>query len=197
VEALAALGRFEEADRLVDATEAAARRLGTRWAIAIAVRARAAICAERGDLVAAESFLAEAVSIGRSVPRPLELGRSLQALGSVRRRLHRKREAAEALAEALAIFEGLPAPVWADRVRREAGRIGGRGGSSAEDAGQQLSATERAIVDLVRLGRTNREIADALHLSPKTVEWNLTRIYRKLDVRSRTELASRDAHGQR
>ena len=105
-EALAALGRFEEAERLVDATEEAARRLGTRWAIAIALRARAAICAERGDLAAAELFLLEAVAIGRSVPRPLELGRSLLALGSVQRRLNRKREAAEALSGALTIFEG-------------------------------------------------------------------------------------------
>lgn len=196
-EALAALGRVDEAERLVDATEPDARRLGTRWAIAMALRSRAAIAAARDDLAGAESHLAEAVLIGRSTARPLELGRSLLAMGSVQRRLHRKREAAEALAEALAIFERLPAPVWADRARREAGRIGGRGGWSVKDADERLSATEREIVSLIRVGRTNREIADALHLSPKTIEWNLTRIYRKLDVRSRTELAGRDPRVER
>ena len=53
----------------------------------------------------------------------------------------------------------------------------------------KLSETERRVAELAGRGRTNQEIADALHLSPKTVEWNLTKVYRKLRVRSRTELA--------
>jgi DNA-binding CsgD family transcriptional regulator len=188
-EALAALGRIEEAERLVEATEPVARRLGTRWTIAMALRAKAAVAAAREDLATAEGQLVEAAAIGRSGARPLELGRSLLALGSVRRRLHRKREAADALAEALAIFEQLPAPLWAENVRREAGRIGGRGRLSV-GGGERLSSTEREIVELIRVGRTNREIAEVLHLSPRTIEWNLTRVYRKLGVRSRTELAA-------
>ena len=56
---------------------------------------------------------------------------------------------------------------------------------------RQLSQTERAVAGLAALGRTNHEIADALHVSPKTVEWNLTKVYRALNVRSRTELAIR------
>jgi DNA-binding CsgD family transcriptional regulator len=190
-EALAGLGRLEEAERLVDATGTAARRLEVRWATAMALRAGAAVAAAQDDLAGAESSLVEGVSIGRSGARPLELGRSLLALGSVRRRLHRKREAHEALAEARSIFERLPAPVWADQARREAARIGGRSRGPVEPPAE-LSATEREIVALVRVGRTNREIAAALHLSPKTVEWNLTRIYRKVGVRSRTELAALD-----
>lgn len=195
-EALAALGRLDEAEQLVDATEPNARRLGTGWAIAMTLRAKAAVVAAREDLPGAELLLVEAVSIGRSSGRPIDFGRSLLALGSIRRRLHRKREAADTLAEALAIFENLQAPVWADRARQEAGRIGGRGGSPREDAGWGLSSTERVIVSLVRVGKTNREVGEALHLSPKTVEWNLTRIYRKLNVRSRTELAAHDAPEQ-
>ncbi len=190
-EALAALGRLDEAEQLVDATEPNARRLGSAWAIAMTLRARAAVAAGREDLARAESLLIEAATVGQNIGRPLDLGRSLLALGSVRRRLHRKRDAAETLAKALAIFERLPAPVWADRARQEAGRIGGRGASSSGDTSGRLSPTESEIVNLVRVGRTNREVADALHLSPKTVEWNLTRIYRKLGVRSRTELATR------
>ena len=75
--------------------------------------------------------------------------------------------------------------VWAERARRELKRIGGR-----ESATTGLSETERQIVELVVAGRSNKEVASALHLSPKTVEWNLSRIYRKLGVHSRTELAA-------
>jgi DNA-binding NarL/FixJ family response regulator len=55
---------------------------------------------------------------------------------------------------------------------------------------RELSATEEQIAELVRSGRSNKEIAGALHLSVKTVEWNLSKIYRKLGVRSRTELGA-------
>jgi DNA-binding CsgD family transcriptional regulator len=67
------------------------------------------------------------------------------------------------------------------------------GGTSAELS--RLSETERRIVTLVAAGRTNEEVAERLFLSPKTVEWSLTKIYRKLRVRSRTELAARLASG--
>ena len=75
--------------------------------------------------------------------------------------------------------------MWAERARRELGRIGGRDAPRAE-----LSATEAQIVELVVAGRSNKEVAQSLHLSPKTVEWNLSKIYRKLGVHSRTELAA-------
>jgi DNA-binding CsgD family transcriptional regulator len=75
--------------------------------------------------------------------------------------------------------------VWAQRARSELGRIGGRRPAPAGG----LSGTEAAIVGRVATGQTNREIGEALHLSARTVEWNLSRVYRKLGVRSRTELA--------
>ena len=59
----------------------------------------------------------------------------------------------------------------------------------------RLSETERRIVSLVAAGRTNEEVGERLFLSPKTVEWSLTKIYRKLSVRSRTELAAKLAAG--
>ncbi len=65
-------------------------------------------------------------------------------------------------------------------------RIGGRRGPSSG----ALTATESAIAELVAAGRTNDEVAVALSLSPRTVQWNLSKIYRKLGVRSRTELAA-------
>ena len=103
------------------------------------------------------------------------------------RRRQRKRRAREALERALAIFERLGAAVYAERARSELARIGGR----AVAAGDGLSETERRIADLVAEGRSNKEVAAALSLSPKTVEWNLSKVYAKLGVRSRTELARR------
>jgi DNA-binding NarL/FixJ family response regulator len=91
------------------------------------------------------------------------------------------------LERAIAIFEDVGAMIWLERARRELKRIGGRG----VPAGEELSATEAEVARLVATGRSNKEVAEALHLSRKTVEWNLSKIYRKLGVRSRTELASR------
>ena len=80
---------------------------------------------------------------------------------------------------------GLGAPLWAGQARRELSRIGGRSAPR-----QGLSGTEAQIVELVVAGRSNKEVARALHLSTKTVEWNLSKVYRRLGVRSRTELAA-------
>ncbi|TML15319.1 MAG: response regulator transcription factor, partial [Actinobacteria bacterium] len=91
----------------------------------------------------------------------------------------------QTLDQAVAVFEALGAKPWADRARRELGRIGGR-----KAAREGLSTTETEIVELVVAGRSNKEVAQALHLSPKTVEWNLSKVYRKFGVHSRTELAA-------
>jgi len=83
------------------------------------------------------------------------------------------------------IFEGLGAAAWVERTRAELARIGGRAASSVD-----LTPTETRVAELVAAGSTNREVADALFVSIHTVEANLKRIYRKLGIRSRTELAS-------
>lgn len=184
VEALAGLGRLNEARDLLGALEEPAKRLARKWALAAAARGRGLIAAGDGDLPDAETALAEAVETGETVSMPLELGRSLLALGTVQRRLHKKQAARATLERAVATFEDLGAPLWARRARSELGRIGGRVSYDRE-----LSATEEQIAELIRDGRTNKEIAAALHVSAKTVEWNLSKIYRKLGVRSRTELA--------
>ena len=185
VEALAGLGRVDEAQALLEPFEEGARRLGIPWAIAAAVRCRGLIAAEMGDLESAEAWLEEAVAEGETAEIPLELGRSLLALGSVRRRRQEKRAARDALARALELFEHLGAEVWAERARRELRRIGGR-----ESKTTALSETQQQIVELVIAGRSNKEVAHSLHLSPKTVEWNLSRVYRKLGIHSRTQLAA-------
>ena len=184
VEALAGLGRIEEAERLLGAFEGPARRLDRRWALAAAARGRGLIRIAQDNLLGAQESLLDAVRIGREVARPFELGRSLLALGTAQRRLGRKQAARATLTEAAETFDRLGAPRWATRARRESARIGGRTPRTSE-----LSATEQRIAELVRAGRSNKEIAYALSVSVKTVEWNLTRIYRKVGVDSRTQLA--------
>ncbi|HXJ62698.1 MAG TPA: helix-turn-helix transcriptional regulator, partial [Actinomycetota bacterium] len=101
-------------------------------------------------------------------------------------RARRRREARAALQSALDGFEAIGSPLWAERVRAELARVGGRTGSGAG-----LTGSERRVAELVAQGMTNREVAEALFVSEHTVESHLSSVYRKLAVRSRTELASK------
>jgi DNA-binding CsgD family transcriptional regulator len=186
VEALVALGRLDEAEALLGPFEEAGTDLDRVWTIATGARCRALVLAARGDLDGASAAADAAVREHDRLPLPFELGRTLLVRGAVERRAKRKREARDTLTKALEIFEGLGAALWADKTRAELARIGGRAASSLD-----LTPTEDRVAALVAAGNTNREVADALFVSIHTVEANLKRIYRKLDVRSRTELASR------
>jgi DNA-binding CsgD family transcriptional regulator len=185
VEALVALGRVDEAEALLAPFEAAGRSLDRAWAMATGARCRALVFAARGDLQGASAAADEAIRHHDRLPLPFELGRTLLVKGAVQRRAKRKREARDMLTQALEIFEGLGAAAWADRTRAELARIGGRAASSVD-----LTPTEARVAELVAAGSTNKEVADALFVSVHTVEANLKRIYRKLGIRSRTELAS-------
>jgi DNA-binding CsgD family transcriptional regulator len=105
-------------------------------------------------------------------------------LGITQRRLRQQRAARESLCEAHQIFERLGAARWCERTVVELDRIGGRASTP-----HSLTPTEEQIAKLVADGRTNGEVAAALFISVKTVEANLTRIYRKLGVSSRRQLA--------
>jgi DNA-binding CsgD family transcriptional regulator len=185
VEALVALGRLDEAEALLAPFEDAGRSLDRAWAMATGARCRALVFAARGDLQGASAAADEAVRHHDRLPLPFELGRTLLVRGAVQRRAKRKREARDTLTQALEIFEGLGAAAWVERTRAELARIGGRAASSVD-----LTPTEARVAELVAAGSTNREVADALFVSVHTVEANLKRIYRKLGIRSRTELAS-------
>jgi DNA-binding CsgD family transcriptional regulator len=115
---------------------------------------------------------------------PFEAARSLLALGQVYRRAGYKGMSNETLHAAATAFDELGTPRWANRARAEAGRVG------LHPSTKVLTATEQRVAELVGAGRSNQETADELFMSVKTVEANLTRIYRKLSVRSRTELAN-------
>lgn len=151
-----------------------------------AQRCRGALAAARGDLEAALDPLEASLRILDAVTLPLERVRTLLVLGGVQRRLKRRRSAREALAEALRICEQIGTPLWADQARAELARVSGRAPGDG-----RLTENELRIAGLVAEGMTNKEVAAALFLSVRAVESTLSKVYTKLEVRSRTELAAK------
>jgi DNA-binding CsgD family transcriptional regulator len=186
VEALAATGDPDGAATVLRLFELRTAASDASWIAPLAGRARGVVQAAAGALPEALETLGAAVEGEDALPLPLEQARTRLALGRVLRRAQRRSDAAAMLGGALARFEALGAPLWAERAREELARIGGRAPSSDD-----LTPTEQRIADLVAAGMTNREVAASLFVTPKTVESALTRVYRKLGVRSRTELAHR------
>jgi DNA-binding CsgD family transcriptional regulator len=186
LEALIAVGELDEAERRLGPWEKRARKLDRAWAIAVMTRCRALLLAARGDFAGSLAAFDEALAEHSRSVYPFEHGRTLLALGTTQRRARQRGTARATLEQALGIFEDLGAPLWSDKARSELARIGGRAPSRGE-----LTESERRIAALVAEGSTNREVAAALFLTEHTVETALTRVYRKLGVRSRAELAGR------
>ena len=184
-EVLLELGRVDDAVFVLDVWEADAARVGRGWVLAHVTRCRGLVAAAEGAVEEAASLLQRAVTQHRVAGDPFGEARALLALGIVRRRARQKRAAREAIRSALDGFEQLGAATWIEKARDELGSVGGR---TAEEG---LTAAERRVATLVAAGRTNREVAAALFLGERTVASHLTRIYAKLGVRSRTELARR------
>jgi DNA-binding CsgD family transcriptional regulator len=183
VEALIALGRPNEAVGVLEHLEWRGRTLPRPWIDAGLPRARAWLLAARGHLPEALSVLGSAPV---AATLPFERARLLLVRGQLERRANRKLAARDSLMEALAIFEDLGSPPWAQRATDEIARLGLR-----HHAPSELTETERRIAELAAAGMTNRQVAEAAFISPKTVEANLARVYRKLGIRSRAELGSR------
>jgi DNA-binding CsgD family transcriptional regulator len=183
-ESLVALDEVERAQGLLadlDARAYAAERPGTRPILA---RCRGLVLAASGSLDEGSALLEEALRLHGPYPAPLERGRTLHALGTVQRRQHRRRAARATLQEAVVIFEALGSTLWAAKARAELGRMGGRAPSRGD-----LTPTEQRVAGLVAEGKSNKEVAAELVVSVHTVEAALTSVYRKLGVRSRTEMA--------
>ena len=186
VEALVGTGDIEEARRLIVPFETRAVALDRPGAMAAAARCRALIEGAAGDIDAARASLAVALGLHDRVAQPIERARTLLVLGSLERRARHRVASRRALTDARDIFEARGARLWAARAAAEIARLPVRA-ATADD----LTETEREIARLVAAGRTNKEVAAALSVAVRTVEWNLSKIYAKLDVRSRTELSSR------
>jgi DNA-binding CsgD family transcriptional regulator len=186
IEALIAIGDLRTARRLLTLVDefAAEADMALRT---LAGRCHGLLYAAQGDHERAIAALEAAIEEPDPPHQvnPFELARTLLALGTVQRQTQHKRAARESLQRASAVFERLGARLWLEKTQSELRRIGGR--SSDE---RKLSETERRIVALVVSGRRNRDVADELSLSPNTIAWNLSKVYRKLGVSSRTELAA-------
>jgi len=187
IEALISLGELDQAEPLIEELEAQGRRLDRAWALATAARCRGLLTAARGDPHGALAHFQRALQEHQRVAWPFELARTLRAQGMVLRRDKRKAAAKAALEQALGVFERLGAVLWAEATKAELDRVGLRPAAPVGVSG--ITAAEARIAELVAAGRTNREVAGELFMSPKTVEAHLSRIYRKLGVRSRAELA--------
>jgi DNA-binding CsgD family transcriptional regulator len=184
-EAVIGLGDLDRGEGLAERLEGWGHATGRAWTLATAARCRALLLAARGDTQDAIRALEEAIGHHQHLAMPFELGRTLLIMGQTQRRAKRKLAARQHLERALGIFESLPAPLWADRARSELSRIGLR-----PPAPLALTATEERVAVLAASGHTNRQVAQALFLSPRTVEANLARVYRKLGVSSRAELGA-------
>ncbi|MEU4293768.1 AAA family ATPase [Kribbella sp. NPDC026596] len=156
---------------------------GRPEAAVAADRCQALLSAARGEIDNALSELRKLVD-RKGSECPFEAARTRLALGQVCRRAGYRSMADEQLTTAAEAFDELGVPRWAERARLAAGRIG------LQPTTKLLTATERRVAELVAAGRSNQETAAELFMSVKTVEANLTRIYRKFSVRTRTELAN-------
>ncbi|MGH9124929.1 MAG: helix-turn-helix transcriptional regulator [Acidimicrobiales bacterium] len=183
IEALVELGRLEEAAALLDWFQGRADAVERPWARAAAGRCRGLLQSAQRDQPAAVQSLHQALDAHAQVAMPFERARTLLVLGRILRRSGRRGEARRILTEAGAVFDRLGSPRWSEQVAAEMARLGSR--AAAPDA---LTPTEDRIARLVASGLSNREVAERAFLTTKTVEANLTRVYRKLGVRSRSEL---------
>jgi DNA-binding CsgD family transcriptional regulator len=186
IEAFIALGELDRAEELLVAHAMKGRAVDRPWALATAARCRGLLAASRGDQPTSMAAFEEAMEHHVRLDMPFELGRSLLALGEAQRRFKQRRAAGGSLRAALETFERVGAPLWAEKARADLARIGGQ----AAEPGA-LTPTEQRVAELVAEGRTNREVADSLFVSVKTVEANLSRIFQKLGIRSRRELRGR------
>jgi class 3 adenylate cyclase len=184
VESLVSLGEVERARRTLERLEARGHRFPRLWIEATLPRTRALVLAAEGDVDGALAAL-DALDREAAARLPFELACSLLVEGRLRRRARQRRASADAFESALEIFERLGAPIWVARTRGELDRVGLR------RAQKELTATELLVAELAAAGLTNREVAAEAFMSPKTVEANLARVYRKLGIGSRAELGAR------
>jgi DNA-binding CsgD family transcriptional regulator len=183
VEAMLALGRLDDAEEVIGILEANGRRLDRPWMTAVGARSRGMLLAARGDVEAAGAVVQLAVEQHRRLRMPFEKARTELVLGQIDRRRRRREASGTTLRSALRAFEDMGTPLWAERTRVELSRADT---GARRDLG--LTVSEQRVAELAATGATNRDVAAALFISPKTVEANMTRIYRKFNIHSRAEL---------
>jgi DNA-binding CsgD family transcriptional regulator len=189
VEAAVRAGAGHLARPAADAFWAWAEAGGSAWARPVARHCRALLSADPKE---AERLFTEALDLHALAFRPFERARTELAFGEFLRRVRRRRQARGHVRAALETFEALGARLWAERARvelRASGQSARRRDPSTLDA---LTAQERQIAQRVAEGHTNRDIAAQLFLSPRTIDFHLRNIFRKLEIGSRIELVRLD-----
>ncbi|MFI6321059.1 LuxR C-terminal-related transcriptional regulator [Nonomuraea sp. NPDC050556] len=181
--ALALTGQHGRARRLLEETRPVAVRLARHGVLAALDRAEGVLLSTEGDLEGAGTLLDSASAGFVALGLVMEHGRTMLDLAHVARRRRRRTRARAALTEATALFAAAQARPWSRLARDAAERL-----DSAPARTAALTDTEARVATLVAAGSSNREVSANLYLSVKTVEATLTRVYRKLGVRSRTQL---------
>jgi len=184
IDAYCRLGRVQEARGLADEFSAAAEAKGQPWSIARALRGQGLVASDNRFAASFE----QALERHTNTPDAFEEARTQLAYGERLRRSRNRKLAREHLRSALETFELLDARPWIDRARAELAASGEslrRRDTSTLDG---LTPQELQIAMLLAGGKTTREAAAALFLSPKTIEYHLRHVYLKLDIHSRDEL---------
>jgi DNA-binding CsgD family transcriptional regulator len=183
-QALDKLGRSDEAVALVEDELKDARRWGAPGTVGRTLLALAQLNCEGG-----REHVEEAVELLEGSSAKLVHAKALAALGTALRHERKPTEAREPLRRALELADTCGSPVLAERVRSELYAAGARPRTTALSGVEALTASERRVADLAAGGQTNRDIAQTLFVTPKTVEVHLSNAYRKLGIRSRRELS--------
>jgi DNA-binding NarL/FixJ family response regulator len=182
---LAGRGRREEARRLAHDELTAARRWGGAEVLGIALRGTALV----SDPVDVDALAASVAALDAGVAR-LELARSLVELGAAQRRARRRSAAREPLERGMELAHRCGAAGLAEHARTELRATGARPRRLARTGADALTPSERRVADLAAAGRTNREIAAELYVTPATVETHLRHAFQKLGIHARTDLGT-------
>jgi DNA-binding CsgD family transcriptional regulator len=189
VEAAVRAGEGKIAREWLDLFERWAECGGVAWARAVALHCRALLTDEEGE---AERLFGAALEAHAGSDRPFERARTELAFGEFLRRSRRRVEAREYLRAALDAFERLGAKHWAERARQELRASGQTARTREPSTRGDLTAQELQIARFVAQGLSNREVAAQLFLSPRTIDFHLRNVFRKLGLSSRTQLARLD-----
>jgi len=184
--ALAGLGEREEASALAQEEVELARAFGRPRALGVALRAHGLV--EGGAL--GVSLLADAVSVLERSAARLEYARALVDLGGTLRRVNQRVLSRERLSDGARVAARCGASTLVERAHQELLVAGARPRRFGPELRDQLTASERRVADLAASGMTNREIAQALFVTMRTVETHLTHVYSKLDINGREPLAA-------
>jgi DNA-binding CsgD family transcriptional regulator len=188
IEAMLLSGDREPGPETLDALATLAEQAQDPGRLAVVTRTHALLAASSETV---EPLFLDALSHQREHGQPFERARTELAYGEFLRRAQRRTEARVQLRAALATFEGLNTPLWAERARAELAATGITARKRDPSTLDTLTPQELRIAKLVAAGATNRDVANQLFLSPKTVEYHLRKVFLKLAVSSRVELARR------